>query len=58
VFPDGGVRLAELIPAALVTIEGMGHQSQDPARWQAITDAVTAHAYAVGWLLLPVPYLI
>lgn len=46
VFPDGGVRLAELIPAAtLVTIEGMGHQSQDPARWQAITDAVTDHAH-------------
>ena len=45
VFPDGGDRLAELIPAAtLVTIEGMGHQSQDPARWQTIANAVISHA--------------
>lgn len=45
VFPDGGVRLAEVIPGAvLVTIEGMGHQSQDPGRWQAIADAVSNHA--------------
>lgn len=45
VFPDGGVRLAELIPeATLVTIEGMGHQSQDPARWQTIAEAVITHA--------------
>ncbi len=45
VFPDGGVRLAELIPAAtLVTIDGMGHQPQDPERWQAIAEAVISHA--------------
>jgi pimeloyl-ACP methyl ester carboxylesterase len=45
VFFDGGVRLAGLIPAAtLVTIEGMGHQPQDPARWQTIADAVITHA--------------
>lgn len=41
---DGGVRLAELIPGAdLVTLEGMGHQPQDPARWRAIAEAVIGH---------------
>lgn len=45
VFSDGGAQLAELIPeAALAMIEGMGYQSQDPARWQTIADAVIRHA--------------